>query len=156
MTQLVNHHMFHTPIRQQQQVSGKANAVILHIAHPPSRLHRFEADGRRSDTHHRCISFHQWLNQRSDLFRRLCLLRLCSQRQLIIERRLQFLSFSHLLSRLHDPFLMLDNKSLHLFFRHTERSRHMNIAILHDAHRQSACPSVCQFYSHRLFFCLNH
>jgi hypothetical protein len=41
MTKFMNHNMFHTPLRQQQQIDRKADASIPDIAHTPTGNHRF-------------------------------------------------------------------------------------------------------------------
>ena len=41
---------------------------------------------------------------------------------------------------------MFFDKPLHLLLWHTDRSRHMHVAVLHYAHRQPAGPPVCYQY----------
>ena len=79
-----------------------------------------------------------------------CLIRLgaSSQRQLAVERSSLLMSFDGLLSRRLNPATMLVDERHHLLARHPDGYRHMHIAILNDAHRQSACTPVCYFYRH--------
>ena len=148
MAQFMNHHMLHAPFRQQQQVSGKADVALLHVANTPTRYHRPETDSGRTDTHLLCMPFYHRFYQRSYPLRSLHPLSLCRQWQLTIKICPLPLSLSGLLSGLRNPFQMLVDERLHLFSRQTDGCRHMHIAILHDAHRQPSCPSVCHLYSH--------
>ena len=46
------------------------------------------------------------------------------------------------------PATAADRQKNRFFLRHTDGCRHMHIAILHDAHRQSPGSPVCYLYSH--------
>jgi len=51
MAQFMNHHMLHAPFRQQQQISGKTDAAVLHVANAPTRYHWPETDSGWTDAH---------------------------------------------------------------------------------------------------------
>ena len=146
----MNHDMLDAPVGQQQQVGRITDAAFLYVAHAPTGYHRFVTNGGWADSHHPCIPFYHRFNQSSHSLRCFHLLSPSGQRKLMKEVRPLLLSFGGFLSGLDDPFLMLANKRFHLFFRHTDRHRHVDIAIFHDAHRQPSCPSVCQLYGHSL------
>ena len=116
MTEFMHYDMLYTPIRQQQQIGRKTNAAIFHVASPPTRYHRFILDRRRADAHHLCMPFYHRFNQCSNPFCRLILLSLCFQWKLIEKSGSLLLSLCRFLSSLNNPFLMLVDKSFHLFF----------------------------------------
>ena len=149
MAEFMNHDMFNTPIGQQQQIIGIADAAFFHVAHTPPRLHRFIANRRRPDIHHLCITMYHRLHQLPKLFRCLHLLSLCGQWQLMEECCSLVLSLSSLFPCLNNPVAVSVNKRLYFFSRHTNGSRHMHIPVSDDAHRQPSCPSVCHLYSHQ-------
>ena len=148
----MNHDMLDAPAGQQQQVGRITDAAFLHVTHAPTGYHRFVTNGGWADSHHPCIPFYHRFNQFSHSLRCFQLLSPSGQRKLMKEVRPLLLSFSGFLSGLYNPFLMLADKRIHLSLRYANRSRHMYIAILHNAHRQSARPFVCQLNLHLSVF----
>jgi hypothetical protein len=63
MTQFMNHHMFGTPLRQQQQIDLETNATILDIAHTPAGNHCLIIDQGRMNAHCLRVAFHHRLYQ---------------------------------------------------------------------------------------------
>ena len=64
VAQFMNHHVLCTPLRQQQQIDGEADAAVLHPAHAPARYHRLIAHGRRPDAHHLRVTLYHRFQQR--------------------------------------------------------------------------------------------
>ena len=153
VAQFMDHHVLHTPLRQEQQIRGEADSAALHVAYAPPRHHRLECHSRGAHAHHPGMCHYQRLHHCPESLRSLCPLCRCSQRQLVIEGSALTLSLRGSEPGPGNPRLMLAYKILHLTPRHTDRSRHMHIAILHNAHGQPAGPPVCHLYSHLVSRC---
>ena len=90
--------------------------------------------------------FHHWLHQSLQPLQCFIGLGASGQRQFVEELCPLLLTLIRLLLCLANPLTMLLDECHHLLARHSDGCRHMHIAVLYDAHRQTARPPVCYLY----------